>query len=74
MGVRRLSVRDVDRTYWCRLCGASHTQCTSVDLPGACPACREPAFWTTEPMPRVPYVLEANDRRFLKAIRIDPDA
>lgn len=38
----------------------------SGDLPDQCPSCARKGLWTTER----PFVLNANDKRFLKSIRV----
>lgn len=57
------------RSLYCRRCAHEHPS-VAGDQPSICPACRQEAMWTTEPVPLRPWALNENDRRFLKAIRV----
>ena len=57
------------RLLYCRKCAHQH-QSIAGDQPNFCPACDQPAHWTTEPVPKRPWDLNANDKRFLKGIKI----
>ena len=55
----------------CRECGEWY-QIVHV-VPDVCPHCQKQADWRTEgDEPIRPYALTVNDKRFLKAIRIEP--
>jgi len=73
------------RPIWCRFCGAQATVIAGV-FPEKCAnrSCEEVGFWSTQPVsvtmkdrrkhkrPRVPYDLNHNDIRMLRAARIEP--
>ena len=65
------------RIRWCSRCG--HEEPLLGTMPDRCPSCQVPTRWLVAPAPEraaaVPDEgLSLNDRRFLKSIRIDPDA
>lgn len=62
----------MSRTVYCRRCTTAYDSLAGM-LPETCPACEAPALWSSEPVPVVSYVLNINDRRFLRAIRIDAE-
>jgi hypothetical protein len=57
------------RTLWCRVCGVGYAS-VAGDQPPFCPQCEQPAHWTSEQPPKVPYVLSYGDKRFLHGLRI----
>ena len=67
------------RRIWCRFCQQAEEIVAGV-FPAKCPKCDEVGFWATQPgqgiqpkhkkLPRVPYALNTNDRRFLRSLRI----
>lgn len=62
----------MSRVLYCRLCAKPYDS-VAGDQPAYCPECKEEAAWTTEPVPTVPYELNVNDRRFLRAIKIEAE-
>lgn len=68
------------RELFCRYenCGYSFV-CTAGMLPLICKGCGRSAKWNTEPVaprtgePRVPYLINLNDRRFLRGLHIKAD-
>ena len=62
-------------TIYCRHCGGGYVVRDTDRLPAVCPheACGQVAHWQSEsPVPIRPYALSANDRAWLKKVRIDP--
>lgn len=57
------------RTIWCRLCKVK-LEHVGGDLPTTCPECEQSAHWSAVEVPQKDYVLNENDRLFLKSIRI----
>lgn len=62
----------MSRVLYCRLCSEPYDSIAGL-VPDYCPVCQQPGAWTTEPVPTVPYALTVNDKRFLRAIKIEPD-
>ena len=55
--------------YWCRLC-ATRFKHFGGELPKTCPECEQAGHWSTEEVVKFDDRLTANDRRFLKSIRV----
>jgi hypothetical protein len=59
------------RLIWCRHPGCQIGYATTEHVPDTCPACGQPAHWTTDPpIPLEPYTLTLFDRGMLKSLRI----
>lgn len=61
----------MSRTLWCQNpgCGTGYAS-VAGDIPKVCPACDQPAHWSTEAGPKVPFALSSNDKRFLRSLKI----
>jgi len=58
------------QVLFCRKCGNWYA--VQRVVPDVCPNCEQSAEWTTETLR--PWKLSENDRKFLRAIRIKPEA
>lgn len=64
------------RLIWClhRNCQIAFEAGGSPDLPHICPACEQPAHWSTDaPFPLVIWCLSKWDYALLKALKISGD-
>lgn len=62
----------MSRPIYCRMCAEPFEQIAGA-LPERCPACKKPALWSTEPQVKPALRWTHNDKRFLKAIRVEAD-
>lgn len=61
------------RQWFCTNCGRAKWVETVPAFSEICVGCGEQHRWRCEVEPAVDYALTLNDRRFLHAMRIDPD-
>lgn len=61
----------MERSIYCRQCASAYPAVGKWPL--LCPVCHQTAQWRVSLEPRVDYVLNAMDRRFLRSIRIGSD-
>lgn len=59
------------RLVYCKKCDVGYAS-VGGDYPKFCPACEQPAFWTTTVPRRKHFRLSENDRKFLRSLRIEP--
>lgn len=63
------------RELWCRHAGCGRTYVSDAGkIPELCPYCERVGAWATIPMipdPVKPYRLSENDRKLLRALRIE---
>ena len=59
----------MSRTVWCLRCKVKLEHLGGA-LPDACPECEQSARWSTLEVPLKDWVLNENDRGFLRSIRI----
>ena len=63
------------RIWLCTKCWLANYQ-PNVVMESFCPKCKQRTRWRSLPIeaPTVPYVLSENDCRFLRAMKIEPEA
>ena len=59
--------------FYCRLCYGWHS--AGANLSSVCPHCEQETIWTTAPLaaPKHHYELTANDKKFLRSIRVQAE-
>jgi hypothetical protein len=68
----------VPKEIYCRHCDFLYIEVEGM-RPLVCPYCAKTAKWSETPraddptVPQVEYVVNSNDKRFLRSIRIKPD-